>query len=49
VEVRKGAFNPIGSANSNTKLIELQPRCFISEITAEELISSPSAIVYDFG
>lgn len=44
----KGAFNPIGSANSNTKLIELQPR-FISEITAEELTSSPSAIVYDFG
>jgi hypothetical protein len=41
------AFNP-GSANSNTKLIELQPR-FISEITAEELTSSPSAIVYDLG
>lgn len=44
----KGAFNPIGSANSNTKIIELQPR-FLSEITAEELTSSPSAIVYDFG
>ena len=44
----KGAFNPIGSANSNTKLIELQPR-FLSEITADELTSSPSAIVYDFG
>jgi lysophospholipase L1-like esterase len=44
----KGAFNPIGSANSNTKLIELQPR-FLSEITANELTSSPSAIVYDFG
>jgi hypothetical protein len=44
----KGTYNPIGSANSNTKLIELQPR-FISEITAEELTSSPSAIVYDFG
>ena len=44
----KGAYNPIGSTNINTKLIELQPR-FISEITAEELTSSPSAIVYDFG
>lgn len=44
----KGAYNPIGSSNINAKLIELQPR-FISEITAEELTSSPSAIVYDFG
>lgn len=44
----KGVFNPIGSVNISTKLIELQPR-FISEITVEELTSSPSAIVYDFG
>ena len=44
----KGTYNPIGSANSNTKLIELQPR-FLSEITANEITSSPSAIVYDFG
>jgi hypothetical protein len=44
----KGAFNPIGSENVNTKLIELQPR-FLNEITSDELTSSPSAIVYDFG
>lgn len=44
----KGAYNPIGSTDINTKLIELQPR-FLNEITADELTSSPSAIVYDFG
>lgn len=44
----KGEFNPIGSTNINTKLIELQPK-FLNEITVDELTSSPSAIVYDFG
>ena len=44
----KGAFNPIGSADINTKLIELQPR-FLNKIASDELTSSPSAIVYDFG
>jgi len=44
----KGEFNPIGSADISTKLIELQPR-FLNEITAGQLTSSPSAIVYDFG
>ncbi|GIZ08384.1 hypothetical protein [Flavobacterium sp. UMI-01] len=44
----KGEFNPIGSTDINTKLIELQPR-FINEIVADELTSSPIAIVYDFG
>ncbi|OCB77945.1 hypothetical protein [Flavobacterium crassostreae] len=44
----KGAFNPIGSSNINDKLIALQPR-FISELTANELTSSPGAVVYDLG
>lgn len=44
----KGEFNPIGSTDINTKVLELQPK-FLNEITSDELTSSPSAIVYDFG
>jgi hypothetical protein len=44
----KGQYNPIGSANISSKIIELQPK-FLNEITADELTSSPSAIVYTFG
>ena len=44
----KGEYNPIGSANIATKMLELQPR-LLNEIISDELTSSPSAVVYDFG
>jgi hypothetical protein len=39
VETWKGQYNPIGSANISSKIIELQPK-FFNEITADELTSS---------
>lgn len=44
----KGEYNPIGSANIATKMLELQPR-LLNEIVSDELTSSPSAVVYDLG
>ena len=44
----KGEYNPIGSSYVSTKLIELQSR-YVNDTTADELTSSPSAIVFDFG
>ena len=44
----KGEYNPIGSANIATKMLELQPR-LLNEIISDELTSSPSAVVYDLG
>lgn len=44
----KGTFNPIGSTNLNTKVLELQSK-FIDEVLADDLTAAPDAIVYDLG